>query len=133
MREIKFRGKSLANGEWIFGSLYNDGGEDYILPNLPASATVYELYQVDLNTIGQYTGLKDINGKEIYEGDVVRSSFGNMHYVVYDNTHACFSAVRIKDGTKSMCSISEYWILHFNKNIVGNIYDNKELLNEKSC
>lgn len=66
MREIKFRGKRLDNGEWIEGDLLRMLDHWFIFPN-PAPEGI-DKYAVDPATVGEFTGLKDKNGKEIYEG-----------------------------------------------------------------
>jgi len=65
-REIKFRGQRAESGKWIYGGLFvNDKGVPYIVYSLGI------LVELDPATVGQYTGLHDENGTEIYEGDIL--------------------------------------------------------------
>lgn len=129
MREIKFRGRSC--GFWAYGNLHirkhdEFGNCAYIIgfAQNPSTTTI-----VDINTIGQFTGLYDSIGREIYEGDIIKSSHGTLHYIVYDNDLACFKAVVARyNPLGEYETLSKGWVVQFNKEVVGNIHDNLELL-----
>lgn len=122
-RTIKFRGKRIDNGQWVYGFLADD---DYI--NDINSVDLSSI-EVDPETVGQFTGLLDKNGREVYEGDIVKHIPRNETYVCeWTAIHACFTFVENIEYGES------YYFQKIDEKkieIIGNIYDNPELLNEK--
>lgn len=138
MREIKFRGKRLDNGEWVYGDYHRRaGGVHCIIAMEPdeQGKVVYIVHQVNPDTVGQFTGLLDKNGKEIYEGDIIRSDCNNgevRHLISFFDIIASFVAEMLPDnGINDYCTLSQAWILKYNKEAIGNIHDNPELLNNE--
>lgn len=133
MREIKFRGKRLDNGEWLYGNLVelrnpfnpNDAPACFIMPkevNIAAPDSIAEQEVVDPDTIGQFTGLLDKHGKEIYEGDLV--DFDNY---LQGRSHIEFSSGCFRVESRNYTTTLTYHVsLH--THIIGNIHDNPELL-----
>lgn len=120
MREILFRGKRRDDSTWVYGSLQCFKGFSIFDNDLKSFITV------NSNTIGQYTGLIDKNGKKIFEGDIIKC---HVEYNVgcYPHTETETIVVRYSDGCFipfSRCEKDFY-------EVIGNIHDNPELLEEK--
>lgn len=134
MREILFRGKRTDTGKWVEGfyTLYanNRGVHPCILTGTAQGCVIPKF--VNPETVGQYTGLTDKNGKKIFEGDIVQTEIYNgkryekiVGVITYIKENMAFAVYQIHER---MCDIIDE--LHHKLEIIGNIHDNPELLKE---
>ena len=138
MREILFRGKRNDNGEWFEGGLvhrtryYGDPCDDYVIvENAEFDYDYYEAHTVIAETVGQFTGLTDKNGKKIFEGDIFKGKVieGKLvNYVFwYDEEERGFVyGSSYKKGYRM--SLASYALSVKEFEVIGNIHDNPELL-----
>lgn len=131
MREILFRGKRTDNSEWVEGYyLHISEGEGTYDHEQHFIKTEYKgrfgpCYEVIPETVGQYTGQKDKNGKKIFEGDIVKCS------VIYDVGCYPYSKTEIRDVVyRDGCFNPFYDCERSSFEAIGNIHDNLELLKE---
>ena len=158
MREILFRGKRIDNGEWVEGSLINDGRCFIAIhPSLAFGPTskdeingetlwgFYPFFEVDPSTVGQYTGKRDKNGKngkKIFEGDIIRFNYDGAVGIVRFGEYMSPSDPNLtrhigyyvdwQGKEKDFLRVDlYYWASRSDVEVVGNIHDNPELLEGK--
>lgn len=150
MREILFRGKRVDNGKEVIGFYFNvpeHHNSDLSGKSIIISINNGLYFEVVPETVGQYTGLTDKNGKKIFEGDIVRTQeyydrlnsakakrkrhIGIVEYVIYKFTDGrCYNAewrVKIDDYGEYSCGVRSQL---YDCEVIGNIHDNPELLEE---
>ena len=144
MREILFRGKRVDNVEWVYGYFWsNDVGNSFIRVTKENDEIVLKDYEVIPETVGQYTGLTDKNGKKIFEGDIVKYDLWDDKFDYCEVKFGYFyAAMDSYNGGPAL----GFYLADINGNaddrgfyknmykyieVIGNIHDNPELLEEK--
>lgn len=131
MREILFRGKRIDKNQWVYGSycyaeLLNKSGYEHLIIEQSAEG---KSHNVVVESVGQYTGLKDKNGKRIFEGDILRLAYHPEKDVIIEWHDARFmfrKRNKPKDnGYERLCCVQNT-VDHLK--VIGNIHDNPELL-----
>jgi uncharacterized phage protein (TIGR01671 family) len=158
MRQIKFRGKRIDNQQWVYGNLIigTDGKRVFIIDFANHDTDTYSWHEIIPETVGQYTGLKDKKGNEIYAGDILRGfqkeqsdKEGKYGFVIKEQVHYSLGGFKVfgkclQDGyTRNDGELWQFmWCYHGwhgNRDsyyqiddieIIGNIHDNKELLEQ---
>lgn len=139
MRVIKFRGKSIDEGKWVYGDLlqFYLNGEPVksnfsILPfeveKIDEHAYENQPVSICYDTIGQFTGMYDKNGYEIYDGDIIKITNSNeAKHVAYSDKEAAFG-IQYSDGDFFAFAFDISGISEDCYEVIGNIHDNPELL-----
>ena len=132
----KFRGLSIdekSKGEWQYGHLIEDRGRAFIINEVVEADKQYinigSWCPVNIESVGQSTGLKDKNGKEVFVGDIIKCTRGCPHEVYLEKEYGStyfggMPAIYLK-------GLSEGYAWAEDEEIIGNVYENKELLEEK--
>ena len=144
MREIKFRGKRVDNSEWVYGSLIHNQDTDkyfidYSISEDYNSEKEFDDYNYGLKifateiiseTIGQFTGLTDKNGKEIYEGDIIRSNCGRLFEVYWSKKDSAFYWEHFVIDKKKRFNKNSVVAGSYEVEVIGSIFDKDNVLKE---
>ena len=119
MRIIKFRGKTIKTGEWVYGYLnVNSKGETFI-------SNEFSYWIVDPKTVGQFIGLPDKNKVEIYEGDIAQRVYEEKRFAPFEIEWGIIYGEELGEPQAFGYDLYD---TENNLEIIGNIYDNPELL-----
>lgn len=127
-REIKFRAKKISDGDWVFGDLHLNCLKAHIHTNLIENSIVSFKCYIISDTIGQFTGMYDKHGNEIYEGDIIKWTNGLLYVVkfwegmFYASIEECNDNILGGFPLHVLCDEDKHC------EVVGNIYDNSELI-----
>lgn len=135
-----FKAKRISDGEWVQGYLFDDGFENgrifiggLVIEKYNGTAcddwnvTGIDFCEVDPSTICQCTGLKDKNGKLIWENDIVRDEYGNFYKAFWQNDYYQFSFCA-KTGVFPIGAKWNLWSFKsFEIEVIGNVFDNNDL------
>jgi hypothetical protein len=118
-REIKYRGRDVIAGNWAYGFYYQSKGHHIIRDSNDRECIVLG------KTVGEFTGLKDKNDKDIYEGDVI-TQIDETVQVYFNTATACFDALYLGGDSDSLV-MANGWISE-DVEVIGNIYQDKNLI-----
>lgn len=123
---IKFRGKRIDNGKWVYGDFeYNRKKAVARIHTYDENGDYERQYVVDNTTVGQYIGLGDKNGKEIYEGDIiVQQGYSGKRKMLVRFEHGAFIAGKHSGSSTA----TRPMLIQMRCVVIGNIHDNPELL-----
>ena len=149
MREILFRGKQIADGEWVTGSIWIEEGRVFIVGKIRYypdtrdwdTMEYYETHphyvtskiRIVQETVGQYTGLVDKNGNKIFEGDILkytpRPNCEIYYKVIWQQEYSRFALVQWSTHKYQLYEWAELEKVKYMCEVIGNIHDDPELLN----
>lgn len=138
MRTIKFRGQCTSDsqyaGEWVTGGVVICEKTNNVLIISAITDKVTCTYHVKSETVGQFTNLTDCEGNEIYDGDIIESGKGVRHVIKWNAERAAWGAFppcgALPLWDSGDYGITQSWLIEFGKKVIGNIHDNKDLMQE---
>ena len=134
MRTIKFRGQLVNGGEWVKSMTISNGTIKRKAYKVFFEISPNKWVGVIPETVGQFTGLTDKNGKEIYEGDIVKIDDAHpIAFIVYEAKNASFDLQWFGDDKDDVCMSYLSCYTNCGIEVIGNIHDNRDLINESLC
>lgn len=127
IENIKFKAKRLDNNSWVFGYFYEENGNTYIIENRQKESMLNRnvTYEVDPSTVCQFTGLKDCEGNEVWEHDLLQSQGSKEIYEVAWSKEGGFIAKGAVSGGRLLNFLYSVLMLFVFK-VIGNKFDKKE-------